>query len=221
MTVQRAAPESGPPHTVLPTSGNAPAKARPSRARLIALWCVTIVTCAALAAWLLAGLTPSLTPTGLTWQSPDLVETPAVAGAGDDDQEKTWTAWDQESGAWASVLLRNTHPYTVTVSPAPVGDVVHVQVAQGDSPEQGGDIRPEDVTPVPHLEVPSGGYVVVLLHVSDRCVPMTAGSATGNNSAQVNVTTLGLTHSLDVPFPATYMAGTTAGHAADPSCATN
>ncbi len=221
MTVQRPAAETDAPHNALPTSDDATARTRPRRALQVALWGTAVVASGALAAWLLAGLNPSLTPTGLSWQGPKFTEQPQVAGAGVNDQGKTWTAWDQESGAWASVLVRNTRPYPVTVSPASAGNVVDVRVARGESPEQGGYIRPEDVTPVAHLKVPSGGYVVVLLHVSDRCVEMSAGSATGgSNSATVNVTSLGLTHSLDVPFPATYLAGTTTGHAADPSCAT-
>jgi len=129
--------------------------------------------------------------------------------------------WDNDSEAWASVLVRNTRPYPVTVSPVSVGNVVEVQVAAYDYPEQGGLISPEYVTPAASLEVPSGGYLVVLLHVSDRCVEMSAGNATGGSDvATVNVTTFGMTKSLDVPFPATYFAGTTTDHVADPSCAT-
>jgi len=221
MTVQLPAPESGPPHTVLPGSGNTPATTRPSRARLIAFWCVAIVTCAALAAWLLAGLRPSLPPAGVTWQSPDLVGTPAVAGASDEDRRGTWTAWDTESGAWASVALHNPRPYPVTVAPLSVGNAVEVHVALYDSPVLGGLISPEYVTSAASVEVPSGGFVVVLIHVSDQCVELAAGTAVGSDIATVNVTPLGLTHSLDVPLPATYEAGTTTGHAADPSCASS
>ena len=221
MTVQTSSPGTGSPDTApSATTDVATAKARPSRARPIAVWSVVVVLTALVATWLLAGFNPALSPTGFSWQGPEFVEQ-KVPGA-TDDQEKTWTAWDTESGAWASVLVRNTRPYPVTVSPASVGNVVEVQVAAYDYPEAGGLISPEAVTPAASLEVPSGGYVVVLLHVSDRCVEMMAGGATGGSDvATVNVTTLGITHSLDIPFPATYLAGTTTDHMADPSCTTD
>jgi len=200
------------------TSDVAAAKVRSSRALSIVLWGVGVVLTALVAAWLLAGFNPSLTLTGVSWQGPEFVAQ-TVPGAAD-GQEDTWTAWDTESGAWASVVLHNPRPYPVTVSPTSAESVVEVHVAAYDAPEQGGLISPEYVTPVPSLEVPSGGFVVVLIHVSDQCVQMAAGSAIGSDVATVNVATLGLTQSVDVPFPATYMAGTTTGHEADPSCAT-
>lgn len=137
-------------------------------------------------------------------------------GSAEDDAN--WVVWVQDSQAWASVVVRHSRPYPVTVAPAPIGNVADVQVAAFDADAGAMDVSPDRVAAVPSLKVPSGGCALVLLHVSDRCVPMMAGGATGIDAARVNVTTFGITHSLEAPLPATYMAGTTTGHAADPAC---
>ena len=220
MTVQAPSSETDTPGSTPPSAGaSTDAVARRRPLGRIASWTIAGVICAAIAAWLVAGLDPSLDRTGVSWQNPAFVEQPQVGASA--DEEKTWTVWDDDSLAWASVVLHNPRPYPVTVAPDPVGNAVEVTVAEYDPLVQGGVIRPEDVTAVPTLRVPAGGFVVVLIHVSDRCYSMMAGSATGDDSARVNVTSLGLTRSLDIQFPATYMAGTTTGHAADPSCATD
>ena len=186
--------------------------------KTIAKRTVVGVLCAAMVAWLLVSQNPALTSPTMSWQSASFVEQPRVGAA--EDQKPTWVVWDQPSGAWASVVVHNARPYPVTVSPGSMGNVAQVQIARFDPAAGDDDISASHVTAVSSLRVPAGGYLVVSLRVSDRCVPMSAGGATGDDSATVNVTTLGLTASLDVPFPATYMAGTTTGHAADPSCAT-
>lgn len=172
--------------------------------------------CAAVVAWLLVSQNPALNKAGMSWQSASFVEQPQVGAA--EGQNATWVVWDQPSGAWASVVVRNARPYPVTVSPGSMGTVADVQIARFDPAAGDDDISANHVTAVPRLRVPAGGYLVVSLRVSDRCIPMTAGGATGVDTATVNVTTLGLTASLDVPLPATYMAGTTTGHTADASC---
>lgn len=203
--------------TAPPASDATGARERRGRARRIASWSAVALIGVTFIAWLVLGKNPALSTPDTSWQSEDFVEQPIDSGVA--EQKPTWVVWDQPEGAWASVVVQNTRPYPVTVSPSPATSIVEVQVAAIDPVKQGGLISPQHVTAVPHLRVPAGGYLVVLMHVSEGCETMDAGSAAGTNVATVNVSTFGITQSVDVPFPGTYMAGTTTGHAADPTCA--
>lgn len=217
MTPHRRTPEASSPGVVPAVAGAiVGVKSRRGRARLLLLWSAAVVTCVLVAGWLVAGLNPALASAGLSWQSPSFAQDPEDAGWG--DEPENWVAWDQESEAWASVLLQNTRPYPVTVAPADTGNVTEVQISAFDPDTPGVDILPDPLTSVPQLEVPSGGYVVVSLHVSDKCVSLAAGTSVGDDSAVVKVTTFGLTRGLEVPFGVNYWAGTTTDHEPDPSC---
>lgn len=213
MTVDAPSPRSG---DTPASAADATPQAKHPRGRVIAAWMAVVVLAALAATWVVAGFNPSLEPVGVSWQSPAFVE---HTDASTSDGEATWVAWDDDDEAWASVVVRNPRPYPVTLSGMSTTDPAEVQVAAFDVEERGYFIGPQDVSPVPELRLRSGGSAVVLLHVSDRCVPMMAGGATGVDVATVKVTSLGITRTLEVPFPATYMAGTTTGHDADPTCA--
>jgi hypothetical protein len=183
---------------------------------MVALWSVAVMVCTLFACWLVAGLNPALASAELSWQSPAFVEDPSSDDA--DEPKDSWVAGGQESGAWASVLVQNKRPYPVTVSPGLIHNTVEVRVAAYDPDAQVVDISPDGVTAVPYLQVPSGGFVVVSMRPNYRCFQLMAGSSVGNDVVPVNVMTFGLTHSLDVPFPAIYMAGPYTDYVPDALC---
>lgn len=207
---ERHAPESGASESAVPAARTA--KAAPRRTSAVVLWGLAILAFLLVAAWILGGVNPSLAPGGVSWHDAAFVE-PSADEASSDEQP-TWTAWDLDTGAKASVLMRNDRPYPITVAPGPANHIVRVEIAGYDPDGATASVSPDFLTTTPRLHVPAGGYVVVIMQVSDRCFPMEAGSATGNDVAVVEVTTFGITRGLEVQFPGTYMAGTTTGHQA-------
>jgi len=61
-------------------------------------------------------------------------------------------------------------------------------------------------------------HAVVAMRASDACMHLEAGDSVGAGAVAVNVTFLKIASPVEVQFPAEYMAGTTNGHAAEPSC---
>ncbi|WP_430868681.1 hypothetical protein [Demequina aurantiaca] len=210
---EQTAPGVGSAEQIVTPSGAA--DRRQARTRAVVLWGVAILVFAVAGAWILGGLNPSLASSGISWQDPAFVEEPADSAF--DDEESTFTVWDLDTGAKTSVVVQNDRPYPITVSPGPASPATQVEIAAMDSPPSG-LISPDLLTTSAQLDVPAGGYIVVIMQVTDRCMQMMAGSAAGNDVAIVEVTTFGITRSLEVQFPATYMAGTTSGHGADPAC---
>jgi len=190
------------------------APARSGRALRIVIWASIGVVAALLVVWFVAAKNPSLAPAGMSWQS-DAFVNEASPGS---PNEGVWVTWDRPEGAWASVVVKNDRPYAVTLSPGVESPLTKVQIAAYDIDSTNTVMDAEAVEAVQELRVPAGGNALVSLHVSDRCSQMEPGSSAGTSSASVEVTALGVTSQLEVPFPGTYLAGTTAGHDADPAC---
>ena len=192
------------------------APTRSRRALRIFIWAVIALLVAFVVSWFVAAKNPSLAQAGMSWQSDVFVENEPTSTF--DDELPQWTAWDQPDGAWASVVIKNDRPYAVTIAPGADLPAQLVKIGAFDPVTTSTAMDPARRDSVPSLRLAPGDYAIVMLRVSDRCAELSAGSATGSDTALVKITTLGVTEPYEVQFPATYMAGTTNGHGADPTC---
>jgi hypothetical protein len=173
------------------------------------------------ATWVVVGTHPAVAGAGSSWQDAAFVEVPGPGERADgfvDEQDESWTAWDTEDGAWASISMQNTRPYPIDVTAVYQGPGVEARVAAVDGWRSVGMIDLGSLEPTEQLTVPAHGLFAVLMHVSDRCLLSAAGTSYGTDSVRLDVRSLGLHAALDVTFPTTFMAGRTTGHVPAADC---